>query len=63
MAARFARAGLGVSVHDIAKDAVDRAPQAVALAQSVLDRLNVAPEAMARSAIITHSPRRSRAPI
>jgi 3-hydroxybutyryl-CoA dehydrogenase/5-formyl-3-hydroxy-2-methylpyridine 4-carboxylate dehydrogenase len=45
MAARFARAGLGVSVHDIAKDAVDRAPQAVALAQSVLDRLNVAPPA------------------
>ena len=65
MAARIARAGLGVSVHDVAKDAVDRAPQAVALAQSVLDRLGVRRRhrATVRSAIVIHSPTRSPTPI
>ncbi|CAN5231049.1 3-hydroxyacyl-CoA dehydrogenase NAD-binding domain-containing protein [soil metagenome] len=41
MAARMARSGLAISVHDISEDALERTPQMVALAQSVLDRLGI----------------------
>ena len=51
IAARCARAGLAVSVYDVASEARDRAPQGVAVARGILDSLGIAPPTWGEGAV------------
>lgn len=55
MVARLARGGLSVAVHDTSADAMARAPDAIALANGVLDRLGIAAPADGPGAITFHA--------
>jgi len=54
MAARLARGGVTVSVHDTSAAAVERAKEQIGLAEAVLDRLGIAPPAEGPGAISFH---------